>query len=106
MGLPLRTIGERIRDMRRACHMSRGSVAKALEVSNTSVRNWENGVCAPRAPIINLLSDLFHCDACNLTGVHSPPSFPLDIHLPSTKSLQDYTDADLLEELARRLVRR
>jgi len=103
MGWQPMTTGERIRKMRRACRVTQSDVAKALGVTNTSVCNWEKGVCTPRAPILKLLADLFGCEVCNLTGVRPPPSFAPRTHLPVAMSLRDCTDADLLAELARRL---
>ena len=103
MGWQPKTIGERIKELRKACHMSQGDVGKALGVTNTSVCNWERGVCTPRIPEIKLLADLFNCSMSDLTGIVPPPQFDA-CPRRGPKALHEYTDIELLDELRRRML--
>jgi len=101
MGWQPKTIGERIKEMRKACRMTQGEVAKALGIRNTSICNWENGVCAPASPTIIALAALFSCSVRDLTGISSPPPFEVP-RPPDYRLLSEYTDTELLDELIRR----
>ena len=96
-----RSIGERIKEVRKACRMSQAEVGEALGVTNTSVRNWEKGVCTPPSPTIIALAALFSCSVRDLTGISSPPSFEVP-RPPDYRLLIEYTDTELLDELIRR----
>lgn len=41
------TVGERITELRKACNMSQGQLATAMEVSRQAVSKWENGQAVP-----------------------------------------------------------
>ena len=96
-----RTIGERIKEMRKACCMSQTAVGEMLGVTNTSVSNWETGLCEPPSPTIIALAALFSCSVRDLTGISSPPPFEVP-RPPDYRLISEYTDTELLDELIRR----
>ena len=73
-------IGARIRKFREECGMSQRQLADILNVSNSRVSNWEQGINRPDADIL--------ADICRALKVS--PSELLDVHL----SDDDFTDEE------------
>lgn len=53
------TLGEKIRELRKASGLSQEQLAEKLEVSRQAVSKWETGSCAPDIEKLTILSDLF-----------------------------------------------
>ena len=60
------TLGERIREQRKARGMSQEMVAGHLGVSRQAVAKWENGQSAPRAENLHRLAELLDTTAGSL----------------------------------------
>lgn len=71
-------IGKRIREFREDRGMSQKELADKIDVSNSRVSNWEQGINRPDADIL--------ADLCRVLKVS--PSELLDVHL-STDELND-----------------
>lgn len=71
-------IGNRIRKYRELCGMSQKELAEKIDVSNSRISNWEQGINRPDADILAEL-----CRALNVS-----PSELLDVHL-STDNLNE-----------------
>lgn len=61
------SIGERITELRKACNLSQGQLAKAMNVSRQAVSKWENDLSAPDSIKLIQLADLLDTDIDYLT---------------------------------------
>ncbi len=57
------TIGERIKIIRHGQKLSQSALAKAANVSQPTVANWENGSHAPRLAVLNRLAVIMNSSA-------------------------------------------
>lgn len=71
------TLGERISELRRKRSMTQPMLAKAMNVSQSTVTSWENNRRAVSTEDIAKLSDLFHVSTDYLLGKVDQPD-PLD----------------------------
>lgn len=71
------TLGERISELRRKRSMTQPMLAKAMNVSQSTVASWENNRRAVSTEDIAKLSDLFHVSTDYLLGKVDQPD-PLD----------------------------
>lgn len=71
------TLGERISELRRKRSMTQPMLAKAMNVSQSTVASWENNRRAVSTEDIAKLSDLFHVSTDYLLGKADQPD-PLD----------------------------
>lgn len=61
-------MGERFRSIRKAKGMTRRDVAKAIDVTEATLGNWERGKTEPKAHDIIALCKLYGCSADELLG--------------------------------------
>lgn len=61
-------IGRRIKSEMKENHISRGSLAEYMNVSESTVSKWCNGQVVPNMETLRLLADRFGCDLVYLTG--------------------------------------
>ena len=64
----VRTIGERIKQARKAKGHTQETLAGQVEVDSTTVASWENGPNTPRIRTLLKLCNLFECDLGHLVG--------------------------------------
>lgn len=50
-----------LKAIREKNHMTQAELAEKLNISRTTVTNWESGVNKPRADMLVTLSKLLHC---------------------------------------------
>jgi repressor LexA len=77
------TLGERISELRRKRSMTQPMLAKAMNVSQSTVASWENNRRAVSTEDIAKLSDLFHVSTDYLLGKTDQPD-PLDKLIATT----------------------
>lgn len=78
------TLGERISELRRKRSMTQPMLAKAMNVSQSTVTSWENNRRAVSTEDITKLSDLFHVSTDYLLGKVDQPD-PLDKLIATTQ---------------------
>ena len=61
-----KSLGETIRDRRKACKMTQEFVAEALGVSRQAVSKWESGASEPSTSNLLALAKIFQVDAAEL----------------------------------------
>lgn len=61
-------IGQRIKSEMKENHISRGSLAEYMNVSESTISKWCNGQVVPNMESLRLLADRFGCDLVYLTG--------------------------------------
>lgn len=95
-------IGNRIRKYRELCGMSQRELAEKIEVSNSRISNWEQGINRPDADIL--------AELCRVLNVS--PSELLDVHLSTDnlseqerKVIQAYRDKPELQNAVNILLR-
>lgn len=82
------TLGERISELRRKRSMTQPMLAKAMNVSQSTVTSWENNRRAVSTEDIAKLSDLFHVSTDYLLGKADQPD-PLDKLIANTQKHMD-----------------
>ena len=63
------TIGERIKTLRKANHMTQEKLANSLCVSYQAVSKWECDISLPDISLIAPLTKIFHITADELLGI-------------------------------------
>lgn len=63
-------IGERVYELRIKQGMSQRQLAKAVNISRDSIRDWELQKSSPSANAISLLAEFFNVPADYLLGLH------------------------------------
>ena len=66
--------GETIRKARKALGLTQRQLAEQLDVSNTSVSNWEKGLSRPDADMIQKLCDTLHLQPNDIYGTKEAPA--------------------------------
>ena len=64
-------IGRRIRELRRACHISQQQLAVSIGISEKSLRRYENDILTPGIDVIKSVADYFGMTMEYLLGLMS-----------------------------------
>ena len=102
------SIGDRIRTARKIHKLTQGQLGKLIGRSEISVRKYEADDVIPTLNVFISLADVFHCSAFDLMGEDYfkqdiANAFGVPAERLEFKTLQDYTDQELLQEIARRM---
>ena len=65
--------GDKIRDARKAARLTQRQLAESLNVSNTSISNWEKGLSRPDADMIQKLCHILCLDPNYFYGTENAP---------------------------------
>lgn len=57
------SIGQRLKEARRAANMTQTELAEAVGVTNGAIGNYETDVSSPKEPILIRLMEVLHVDA-------------------------------------------
>lgn len=71
-------LGTRIKEARKAAGLTQRQLAEIINVSNTSISNWEKNLSEPSLEIIRLLAQFFDVSIDYLLGHVNDPLFYLD----------------------------
>lgn len=82
------TFGERLRELRREHQLTTVELGKALDIANSSISRYENGLREPRRDFLEKVSKYFDVSIDYLLGV-SDERNPLDILPNEFKNAED-----------------
>lgn len=71
--------GERIRKVRKAHNLTQEQLAKALNVSKSSIANYENGKTVPSMSTLIKLATIFNATMDELMGLEQPEEVVINI---------------------------
>lgn len=81
------SFGDRIKEARKAAGLTQRQLADKIEVSNTSVSNWENGVSMPDPDTIQHLCWALNVQPNYFFGAESSPCPPNIVALPEMRKI-------------------
>lgn len=81
-GCHMEILGQRLRALRKARHLTQQDMAAALDISFNSYCRYEKNEREPMAPVVAAMADYFHVSADYLLGRTENPQGPAARSVP------------------------